>query len=239
MSLICIKRINRLRFIRISNICMVYGREILVFGSQLFGGSIVAMLLVPFNKLIISRYIGVASVPIFEITFNGSMQIRGVVDSGLRAIVPEISRVSADITEKSLEKIKELNRKCIKFIAMAGSALYGLIIVFLPWLLQLWLGDRNSTEICNVFRITLLCSYLALFSMPAYHTLLGLGKVNFILRGNVIQSMFNFFFILVMLLIGSLDNIAIICFIAAFAKVAGALYIYLQYRKTTCCIMKM
>lgn len=52
-------------------------------------GSLTGMLFSPFNKLMLSRYTGVSAIPIYEIAFTGSMQIRALFEAGLRALMPE------------------------------------------------------------------------------------------------------------------------------------------------------
>ncbi len=221
MSLVCIKRTTSLRFVRMSNICMVYGKKILTFGSHLFGSSLVAMLLVPFNKLIISRYIGVASVPIFEIAFNGSMQIRGLIEAGLRATMPEISRASAGMTKNGLDRIKSISRKSIKLILVFGLPAYALIMFASPWLLQLWLGDKYNISVGISFRIMLIGTYLSLIGVPAFYTLMGLGKGRDILFCNIIQSSVNVVIILSFIATGLSVGTNTVC-VAVMAGMGGA-----------------
>ncbi len=53
------------------------------------------MLLSPFNKLMLSRYAGVDSIPVYEIAYTGSMRVRGLAEVGIRALMPEVSRLGA------------------------------------------------------------------------------------------------------------------------------------------------
>jgi O-antigen/teichoic acid export membrane protein len=55
------------------------------------------MLFSPFNKLMLSRYAGVASLPVYEIAFTGSMYVRSFVEAALRALVPKISYLSVSL----------------------------------------------------------------------------------------------------------------------------------------------
>jgi len=77
---------------------------------------VLSMLLSPLNKLILSRYAGVASVPVYEIALMGTMQIKGLVSAGHGALVPEISKVSAEMTAQApplcTRPWRSLRRRC-------------------------------------------------------------------------------------------------------------------------------
>ena len=231
MSLTCIKRISSLRFVRTSNICMIYGRKIVAFGSQLFGSSLVSMLLVPFNKLIISRYIGVASVPVFEIAFNGSMQIRGLIEAGLRATMPEISRLSTDITINGLNRIKTISRKSIKVILVFGLPIYALIIFTSPWLLELWLGGKNSEAVGVAFRIMLGGTYLSLIGVPAFYALMGTGRAKHILRGNITQSLSNATLLIMIIPFVQKISVPIVSFACVIGMLTSSIYLLIQQKR--------
>ena len=231
MSLVCIKRIAALRFVKMSNICMVYGKNILSFGSQLFGSSLVAMLLVPFNKLIISQYIGVSSVPVFEIAFNGSMQIRGLIEAGLRATMPEISRASADTTKNGVERIKSISRKGIKLILVLGLPAYTLIMFVSPWLLQLWLGEKYTASVSIAFRIMLAGTFLSLIGVPAYYMLMGVGRAKYILGGNIIQSLSNVALITLSILFFLKITVPIVSLGCVLGMFSSTVYLILQQKK--------
>ena len=107
VSLIFIWRIAHIRFLRISNLSGQSCKRLLSFGSGVFGSSLISMLLSPFNKLMLARYAGISSIPIYEIAFNGSMQVRALIEAGLRALMPEISRIGANMTSRARDRISQ------------------------------------------------------------------------------------------------------------------------------------
>jgi len=195
-SLICIRRIAGMRFLRIGNLDAQRGRRILSFGGTVFGGSVISMLFDPFNKLMLSRYAGVSSVPVYEIAFRGSMQVRGLVEAGLRALMPEISRISANMTRNAKDRISQIYRRAMKLIFLFGIPMYGALIIFAPLLLRIWLGDRFVETIPAAFRIMLIGTFLSLLGVPAYYTLMGTGRVRYTLGAHVVQAIMNFFIVL-------------------------------------------
>ncbi len=93
-SLALIRRMAPIRILRTGNLRLARMRQLLGFGSGVLGTSLLSMLLSPFNKVMLSRYAGVASIPIYEIAYTGSMQIRGLAEAGIRALMPEVSRIA-------------------------------------------------------------------------------------------------------------------------------------------------
>ncbi len=163
-------------------------RCLLRFGGTLFAGSLLQMLLHPFNKLIISRFVGLNAVPIYEIAFNGSMQVRGLLETGFRSLMPEISRLGVCLNQHARQRIRDINRKALYTILTGGLLVYGLLLVSAGPLLLLWLGQRFVTILPSIFRILLVASFMGVLGVPAYYTLIGLGHVRHALFGSAIQS---------------------------------------------------
>ena len=177
-SLVCIRRVAPVRVFRISSLSVSRMRRLLGFGSGVLGSSLLSMLLSPFNKLMLSRYAGVASIPVYEITYTGSMQIRRLAEAGIRAMMPEVSRIGANMTEQARRRIREISRRCVGLILRFAVPLYGVLILAAPLLLRVWLGSRFTDSLPPAFRIALIASLLSLACVPAYYMLLGLGCVR-------------------------------------------------------------
>jgi hypothetical protein len=136
------------------------------------------MLLSPFNKLMLSRYAGVSTIPVYEIAFNGSMQVRALIAVGLSALMPEISRIGANMTGYAKDRIAQLNYRAIKIVLLFGAPVYAALFVFCTILFRIWLRERFVTVLPDAFRIMLIATFASLLCVPAYYTLLGLGRVR-------------------------------------------------------------
>jgi O-antigen/teichoic acid export membrane protein len=200
-SLVCIWRIAPIRFLQISSFDVYRCKRLLHFGSAVFGSSLISMLLSPFNKLMLSRYAGVSTVPIYEIVYNGGMQIRSLIETGLKALMPEISRIGANITVQTKNRILQLNRRAMKLIFLFGIPIYGILSIFSPSLLRVWLGDRFVDILPLAFRIMLIATFLSLICVPAYYTLLGLGRVRQCFFAHAIQAGTNVSVVLLVIII--------------------------------------
>jgi len=154
------------------------------------------MILHPFNKLMLSRYAGISSVPIYEIAFNGSMQIRGLFEVGLRALLPEISRIGANMTKHARDRISRINRRAIHIIIVGCVPVYGLIVFLCEPLLKLWLRKDFVPSLPTVLRIIMVGTFFSLLCVPAYYTLLGLDRVKYCFYSNAIQTAMNIIVVL-------------------------------------------
>ena len=83
------------------------------------------------------------------------MQVRAMVESGLRALMPEISRIGANMTCEVKNRITAINIKSVKLIFIAGVTLYLGVFIFADIFLKIWLGDRFVAVLPNTFRILL------------------------------------------------------------------------------------
>jgi len=230
VSIICIWRIARIRFMRTKNLDAQRCKRLLHFGGAMFGGSLISMLLSPFNKLMLSRYVGVSTIPVYEIAFNGSMQVRGLIESGLRALMPEISRISADMTKYAKDRITHIYRRVMKLIFSFGIPMYGALIIFAPFLLKVWLGERFVETLPVTFRIMLVGTFMSLLGVPAYYTLMGIGRVRHNLLSQIVQSAANMTIVCYLLVAATL-SVTTVAWSSSIAMAASTLYLSLQKQR--------
>jgi O-antigen/teichoic acid export membrane protein len=161
--------------------------EMVRFGGSLISGSLVGLLVSPLNKVMLSRYAGVGTVPIYEIAFNGCMKLRSIVEVGIRAVMPEVSRLKA--TGES--RISALYSQILRWLLPLSAAGYALAFLLADPFLTLWLGAGRPDELPAALRIALIGSFFNLLSMPAFYTLMGLGKAGVLLMSAAVQSSTN------------------------------------------------
>jgi len=228
ISLICIRRIVHIRLLWMNNMDFQRGRRILHFGGTIFGGTLMSMLLHPFNRFVLARYVGIATLPIYEIGFNINGQIRGMIDSGMRALVPEISHLSSNATIESYQKIRGIDRRLAKPILAGAAILYGFLFIAAEPILKLWLGQRFVNELPWVVRIIGIGSLLTVLGVPAYYTVMALGRVHHVFLGHALQSCVSVLCIYIIVIKSGFYSVNIVAFISSFAMVLGAWYMVLQ-----------
>lgn len=231
-SVIFLRRMFNLRILRINNLDKSYCKRLLCFGGGVFGSSLINMLFSPFNKLLLARYAGTSSVPVYEIAFNGSMQIRTLIASGLKALTPEISRISANMTKFAKDRISQINRRAMKLIFLLGIPMYAGLFILITPLLKFWLRDMFVDELPGAFRIMLISSFLSLLVVPAYYTLLGLGMVRCTLIAHIILSGVCALIILTMVFVWHSISVETVSWAVLTATAISTVYLDWQNRKT-------
>jgi len=191
-SMVLVRRIAPIHTLRPRNLDLQRAKRLIGFGSGIMGGTVIAMLFHPINKILLSRYVGVAIIPAYEIGYNAAMQVRAVMEVGLRAILPEISRISAIMTESVRRRIIHINQHALKLMLAIGVPLCGIVFMFVEPLLRVWLGDGFPPQLPPFLRIMLVASLMSLLAVPAHYTLMGLGYVRLSFAGYAIPVLVHF-----------------------------------------------
>lgn len=176
-------------FFSIGSCDLKYLSRIAGFGGTMTAAQLLSMLLVPFNKVVIARYISLSGVTYFEIADRAVVYLRSVFDMGIRAIMPEISRLS--ISEGSQERIDKVLRKAMRLVFYLGVPVFAIFFLFGPFLLRSWLSNRYTPEIAILFRIMLVGYVPNLLIIPIYYLFMGVGKVSYCFTAHLIQSTLN------------------------------------------------
>jgi O-antigen/teichoic acid export membrane protein len=227
--ILCIRRIIHIRILKIPRLDILRCERLLRFGGAIIGGSLLNMLLSPMNKVILSRYLSIASIPIYEMAFIVSMQIRGFVIAGHGAIIPEISRLSAEMTLKTKTRIVRLYRRSLQLILLLGTPAYAALALFAPVFLRQWLGDKFIDTLPETFRIMLIGTFISVLSNPAHDTLVGTGHVRYTLMARIIEVTTNMMIILC-ILVAFHVTVAAVAWSSSIGMAMAAIYIILGNR---------
>lgn len=227
-----IRRLVPLRVLSLSWDPAVF-RRLATFGGAVAGGSVMQMFLGPFNKLIITRYVGLPAVSMFEISFIGALQFRAIIEMGVRAAMPEVSRASAAKTTQGVRRVRELHGVSSRLVVLLGVPLYAAALLFLQPFLKIWLGSV-SPDLVRVASVMLVGSFVSLVGVPAFYTLMGMGRVSKCFIGHTIQSAAN-----VVLVVAAVwlfpPSMLLLAAAGAFvlAAAAAAVYLIAEARRAT------
>ena len=230
LSVVLMRRIMPLRLIRLVNLRRGCYRRLLSFGGGILGGSLASMLFSPFNKLILARYVGVDTVPIYDMAYTSSMTVRMFIEAGLRALMPEISRMDAEKSLAARRRISSIYARSMRLVFSLGTPLYLLLMAFAPLLLQIWLRDKFIDTLPGTFRIMLIGTYFSLLGVPAYHTLMGTGYIRYTLGAHLVQTIVNMALVFALVAISwvTTTTIGSAC---ALAMATATGYLTLQHRR--------
>ncbi len=182
------RRLVRLRSLSFAAFDRAKLRELVRLGLPSVASVGMSMLLVPFNNVMLSRYVGLHAIPIYEMGNRIAMEVRGLLANGLSALVPEVSSLHA---QRDWSRIKALNARARVTIWRIGALVYVPVFAAAPLLLQLWLRSRYVDSLSTVLRVALVGSFVSLLGVPAYYSMLGVGRPEVCLRSHVAQSLIN------------------------------------------------
>jgi O-antigen/teichoic acid export membrane protein len=229
-SLVLIRRIVPLGIVPFGGFHLKRMARLMSFGASLCGGTLINIVFHSLNRVVLSRYAGVAAVPVYDVGFNAGMQIRAVTESGLRALLPEVSRISAGAVQETRPRIAHLNRRALGLILLVGLPLYGVLFACAGPLLRLWLGGSFVAALPGFFRLMLLVSLASLLAVPAYYTLMGLGYAFRCLLGQAIPSVVHFAILSILLLLGKAPTLEWIGYATLAGVALGTLYLLARLR---------
>ncbi len=152
--------------------------KLLHFGGNMFIASLAVLLVSPLNKWALSRYAGVALIPVYDIAFNGSMQLRGLLEVGLRALMPAVSHQLAGQTAEGFANVQRLYKRTTLGLLLILPPGYLLSVLLAKPLLSLWLGSRFVPAIVPVFNLMFASAVVSLVAVPAFFTLMACGHVR-------------------------------------------------------------
>lgn len=191
---ICGQSLYSIRALKMSRV-----RKLMSFGGWMVGSSVISMLINPINRTLLARFGGLSIVPIYDVGLNAASRLRGLIETGHRALSTEVSRISAATVDSSEAQVNRLIQKSTRPVIVIAIPVL-LFLSFVPLLLQLWLGTRYVPEISTTVRIMVVANYLSLFATPAYYVLIGRGRARDIFAHFVIQCLMN------VMLIGTVVN---------------------------------
>lgn len=213
----------------IKNIKSKYLKELIGFGGVITASSIISMLLIPFNKAIISRFIGLSEVTYFEIASRAILRLRALWEHAIRVIMPEISRIKSknkDFTEISNKILK----KTFQLIFFTGLPTFLILFFIAPLFFQFWLKGQFSAEIGIIFKILLIGYFINLISIPFYYYFMAIGKISYCFMNHLTQALSNFLVISILIYL-SIYNLLSFSIVYSGAIAFGAITIILLFLK--------
>jgi hypothetical protein len=192
--------------------------------GSILSGTILNVLLSPFNKWIIAISAGVSRVPIYEIALGASLQLRNLFEFGLRSLIPETSRENAKDSAEARVRILSIFRKALFASALAGIPLYLAVGISARQIFGAWLHKMLQPLQVEAFRILLFGSFLNMLGTSAYYCLIGLRALASVFRSYVIQVVLNVILVAAILLT---HRVSVLEVCAATSVSIGAAGLYL------------
>lgn len=195
--------------------------HLLRFGGGVFGNSLLSILIAPLNKIVLSRYVGVQSLPVYEIAVNGAGMVRSMADAPLRAIMPEISRIWSARSADAATRVQQIYHRSFGTILRLGLPMYAALFLFDKPLLRLWLRHRYTDSLPTVLNILLLGTMISMLTIPAYYALMGAGRIRTCFVAHVIATAINVLWLIGVVSLANVSLSAVAWGSVAFYTAAG------------------
>ena len=153
------------------------------YGVNFQAISIVAMLLDPLSKALVSHFGGLASVGYFELANRLVVQVRAVLVAANQVLVPYYSKVA----EASRTGIRGLYESNLGAMFLLSSLTLSSLVAMLPLISALWIGHLEPLFL--FFAVVMTVGwFINLVGVPAYFANLGGGWISRNLFSTAVQG---------------------------------------------------
>jgi O-antigen/teichoic acid export membrane protein len=199
-------------------------KKIFSFGIKMLGISIMNMLMMPISKIILAD-INLKAVAFFEIGSKIVYSVFGIIQKGIYAFLPQMSKYKHELKE-NVATIKKICSRTSKLSILLSILLFVFLDITAPYWMHIWLGANYDIEILKSFYIIQVGAFFAIFSLPYYYSLMGLGKENICLYESIIRCIAN---IILLVSLMNIKNLSILVYISfALATIVSNLYVLIK-----------
>jgi O-antigen/teichoic acid export membrane protein len=140
----------------------------------------------PLTKILVTRFGGAAATGYFEFAHRMVFQLRALIVTAHRAIVPAI----ADLHERNPALLQEIYRKSSRLLLYWIVLCLPFCIAVTPLISRLWIGVHEPVF---VLFADLVCAgwFLNTIANPAYFAYLGIGRLQWNVAGHVVIGILN------------------------------------------------
>lgn len=155
-----------------SHISKLCGSGVRIASTATFGAIIDST-----TKVLIAKEIGLSGVTVYEAGHKILQLTQSIFDSGARAIMPKISRLSAT-SNLRINEIRGVRDLAIKFIAGLMLPVFALLYFYGDPLMSFWLQTSYDERMFMVMKIFMIGYAFNILSIPYYHVCVGLNKTG-------------------------------------------------------------
>lgn len=227
ITAICATHLHAVKLIKCAGILgfkISYFKKMIKFQANMGVSTIISALYNPLNKILVGKYLGIAYVPLYELSVAMPFSLRGLFDRAIRALAPEITKLKPENRACFYEKLGKLLK--ITFLPLLLG--WASLIYFIPGILKLWLGISFEPILTNTTRLMLVSIYLSIYATIAYYILLGYGLSKKVMVSYAIQSFTSIVLLIPLLHFQLITNFIQIISICAIATLSTSIYLILN-----------
>jgi O-antigen/teichoic acid export membrane protein len=162
-------------------------RSMFAYGLKLQVSQVGALICFRVDKLIVSRFLGIASVSFYEVSSRLTSFMRALPHVMISALIPATSELGA---RNDRAKILQTYVLVSKYVAMLTVAMVAFLVVEARSVIRLWLGSgfENSVILVQILAIGYGANVLG---GAASQTGAGIGRPEFDMRSTVLLALLN------------------------------------------------
>lgn len=199
-------------------------KEIWGFSSYGALGNMLAIAQFQSDKLIISYFLGVKNLAMYDVAHRLIFFIWGMCGSIITPIMPAIAHTHA---KYGVEGSKEAFQTIFKYTALIVCPLFLFVSIFADKLILVWLGTGYENAI-PVLRILSVAFLISILSGPGASILTGMGFYKICFYGGVITAILTVFLCLILTIKFNILGCAIGLMSA---YIVGDFYLFIQSQK--------
>jgi O-antigen/teichoic acid export membrane protein len=162
-------------------------REMFGYGAQILVSRIGGIVCFRLDKLIVARFLGVATVPFYEFSARLSAVVRALPLLMMSALIPATSELGA---RNDKAKIVDTYLMTSKYVALITIGIVGFVVLEAESILRLWLGLGVEQSVVLV-QILVIGYGTNVLAGAASQTGAGVGRPEFDMRGTLILTVLS------------------------------------------------
>jgi O-antigen/teichoic acid export membrane protein len=198
-------------------------RSLFDYGYKFQMISIFQILFEPVTKILISKYSGISTLGFYEMATRFVGQFRAIISSMNQVTVPVVAHYLH--TDKTA--IENIYKRSMSLIVFAVFPLVAGIILFVPHLSVLWIGNLEPIFINSAYILSF-SMLLNVLNAPAYFSSLGEGKLNGLLIMHLLIAFLN---IMLGIILGKSIPVYGVIIAWGISLCAGSLFLIFYYHK--------
>jgi O-antigen/teichoic acid export membrane protein len=162
-------------------------RTLLRFGVQLQVGRLAEVVQAQFDKLLLPRFAGLASVSLYDFGSRPLGRLRALPVTAISALVPAVAAL--DVNDDR-ERIHAALLRATRYVIIGGLPLFLLLGCFADPVIRLWLGSPYERSALTM-QILGAAVFLNVLSSPLSFVAQGMAKLHYQVRATLVQVCTN------------------------------------------------
>jgi O-antigen/teichoic acid export membrane protein len=162
-------------------------KKLLVFGVQLQVSRLAEVVQAQWDKLILTRIVGLSAVTPYDIGARPLSRIRTLPIIAVSALVPAVSALEV---EQNRERIQSALLRSTRYLALFAAPAFTFVALFAPDLFTAWLGGEYPNSVL-VARILSFALFMNVMTGGISFVSQGQGLPGFQMRAMLVQAIVN------------------------------------------------